>query len=455
MIEHMFDILQRETDLTADSGPDWSGVDLAAWDDADPAPITAVADDDSVPAHLEAMQPGLFLAVVLMSLDVSRLSGHDRIRVLRAHQRMVSYFQARLCADMASIPEYLVQEGESSPDLADEAAATEIRAALRLTRRAADSEMVFALDLQRRLPAVWDALMAGVIDVRRARVIVEDTMHVSVSTARAITEQLLEVAPRLTTGQLRARLRQLCVDVNPDDAKDRYESAVEQRRVVLQPTATGTAELVGMNLPADRATAAMAHVNRLARSLSGRTETRSMDQLRADVFLDLLTGRADEVDRKQAGVDLQVDLATLAGLSDASGDLAGFGPVIADVARQVAERQADGTWSWTVIDSDTGMPAATGTTRRRPTTAQRRQITARDRTCVFPGCRMPAIDCDIDHREPWHQGGPTTVANSGTLCRHDHGNKHRHGWTYQPISGGDYLWTSPLGHRYTTGGTPP
>jgi hypothetical protein len=26
---------------------------------------------------------------------------------------------------------------------------------------------------------------------------------------------------------------------------------------------------------------------------------------------------------------------------------------------------------------------------------------------VFPGCRMPATTCDIDHHTPWSQGGPT------------------------------------------------
>jgi hypothetical protein len=33
--------------------------------------------------------------------------------------------------------------------------------------------------------------------------------------------------------------------------------------------------------------------------------------------------------------------------------------------------------------------------------------------------------------------------------------RHKFGWTYKPIPGGDYLWTSRLGLKYTTSGRPP
>ncbi|HUP14858.1 MAG TPA: HNH endonuclease signature motif containing protein, partial [Acidimicrobiia bacterium] len=71
------------------------------------------------------------------------------------------------------------------------------------------------------------------------------------------------------------------------------------------------------------------------------------------------------------------------------------------------------------------------------------------------GCRMPAIDCDLDHRRPWADGGPTKTSNLAPLCRHNHNTKHRCGWTYQKLPNGDYLWTSRLGHTYTTSGHPP
>ena len=177
-----------------------------------------------------------------------------------------------------------------------------------------------------------------------------------------------------------------------------------------------------------------------------------MDQLRADVYLDLLTGTADS---SAGGVHIQTDLDTLVGLAEHPGELAGYGPVIADIARKVVAEQDNAQWRWTVTDPATGQALYDGTTRRRPTTSQRRTVEARNQTCIFPGCRMPAIDCDLDHTTRWADGGETTTDNLTPLCRHDHRIRHQAGWTHQPLPNGDHQWTTKLGHTYTTSGQPP
>lgn len=201
----------------------------------------------------------------------------------------------------------------------------------------------------------------------------------------------------------------------------------------------------------------MKRINRNARSLRLAGDQRSIDQLRTDVFLDFGTAGSAE-SPPEGSVDLLVDLETLAGLTDDPGRLAGYGPVIADVARDAAKRQDRGEWTYTVTDPETGRPLVTGTTRRRPTAAQRREVAARNRTCVFPGCRMPARDCDLDHRIAWAQGGKTRTPNLGPCCRHDHRIRHAAGWSYEVLPDGDITWRSALGHVYRTGsstGLPP
>jgi hypothetical protein len=245
------------------------------------------------------------------------------------------------------------------------------------------------------------------------------------------------------------------VEADPDEAVSRYRSAYEGRRVIIEPSIEGTAHLLGLDLPPDRVAAILGRIGLLARSLQTGGESRSMDQLRADVFLDLLEGNQTVGSSRRGVVDLHVDLPTLAGLAENPGELAGFGPVIADIARQVTERQHRSEWRWTVTDPTTGLPVDQGTTRRRPSVAQRRQVETINPTCVFPGCRMPATSCDLDHRQPWAQGGPTTTDNLVPLCRHDHRIRHQAGWKHQPLPGGDHHWTSPLGHQYTTSGQPP
>jgi hypothetical protein len=408
-----------------------------------------------LPKALEQMDPGPALAAFLSTLSYETLSGFDRVRVLKAHQRIASFFQARVFEGMASISQ-LMNQLEADPEVAHEAAAAEIGAALHLTRRAADSDLALAIDLKERLPEVWETLAAGKIDLRRARVIVYETSHLSETAARDVVGRVLEAATRLTTGQLKALLRRVCVQNDPDDAATRYREAVEERRLKTEPSVDGTAHLYGLDLPPDRLQGAMRRINDLARSLKTRDETRTLDQIRADVFLDLLDGKHSiHSDGRRGVVDIHVDLTTLVRLSEDPGELAGYGPVIADIARQVAENSLGAEWRWTLTHPDSGQVIDNGTTRRRPTTAQRRHVEARNRTCVFPGCRMPSVDCDLDHSRPWAHGGPTTERNLAPLCRHNHNTKHRCGWTYRKLPNGDYLWTSRLGHTYTTSGHPP
>ena len=161
-----------------------------------------------------------------------------------------------------------------------------------------------------------------------------------------------------------------------------------------------------------------------------------MDQLRADLLLELLLGKEQGLGKERGSVDLRVDLETLAGLSEAPGELMGLGPVISDLARQVAEEQRHCQWTFTVTDPETGMPIHTGITRRRPRRDLRRKVEARQPTCVFPGCRMPSGRCDLDHRKMYSEGGPTCESNLVPLCRRHHRCRHRLGWRHQPLPPG-------------------
>ncbi len=347
-----------------------------------------------------------------------------------------------------------IDEDDMAADMVEEAAASEVAAALRLTRRAADVEMALALELQRRLPEVWDWLLAGMIDVRRARVLVDGTLHLGVAAAQGVVATVLEDAALMTTGQLGAKLRRLCIQHDPGDAKERYRHAVEDRRVVAEATIDGTVDLHAINLAPHRTQAAMRRINRLAQDIKHTGDPRSIDQIRADVLLDLLEGTGKVADDR-AGVLVMVDLLTLAGLADNPGELAGYGPVGADIARQVAEHQVNTKWRWALVDPDTGMPIDGGVTRRRPTTAQRRKVTTLHPTCVHPGCRMPAHQCDLDHINPHSETGTTCTDDLAPLCRHHHMLKHHTGWHYKPLPNGDHQFTSPLGHKYTTSGRDP
>jgi hypothetical protein len=412
-------------------------------------------EGEGIPRGLAEMPPGPRLAAILASIDRDRISGYDRVVLLRARARQIAHDQAEFYADINSIHEAedKVIPGEWTSDV-EEIVASEIRAALTLTRRSADYHLGLASDLVRHLPQLGQALLEGRIDLAKARVIIEETAHLDQDTAQRVAGIALERAPAQTTGQLGARIRKLVILVDPDAAKTRYQEAVEERRISSSANPDGTANLHGLNLPAHRTGAAMRRLNRLAQAAKSADDPRTMDQVRADVLMDLLQGKKSSHQGGARGtVDIQVDLTTLAGLAEEPGELRGFGPVIADIARQVAEEQPDSEWRYTITDHQ-GQVVHNGTTRRRPTADQARQVEARNPTCVFPGCRNPASECDLDHNQAWSEGGPTEVENLAPLCRHDHVIRHR-GWMIRQIRPGAYQWISPLGHKYTVGPGPP
>ena len=55
-------------------------------------------------------------------------------------------------------------------------------------------------------------------------------------------------------------------------------------------------------------------------------------------------------------------------------------------------------------------------TARLFTGATRRGIQLRDRECTHPYCDRPALDCQVDHIQPYTDGGPTTFENGRLLC---------------------------------------
>ena len=97
-------------------------------------------------------------------------------------------------------------------------------------------------------------------------------------------------------------------------------------------------------------------------------------------------------------VNVTVGYGTLLGLDDRPGELAGFGPVSADVARRLA---MDGTWRRLLVEEPSGTVLDVGTTRYVPPADMVELVRERNRTCVIPTCGMPARQCQTDHTVPF------------------------------------------------------
>ncbi|MFC0557382.1 DUF222 domain-containing protein, partial [Planotetraspora thailandica] len=250
-----------------------------------------------IPEGLAEMAPGPELAAVLGGLDLRRLSGYDAVLVLQAYARLEAHVQARKALVMAEVGLYV-----PSPDdmrkaaVPDEYAADEVRAALVLTRRAAEREYAFAHDLCTRLPRVWQALLDGRIDKPRALVVSEWLEDVPAGLARAVADQVLPAAGRSTTSRLAEMIKRLLVAADPSWARRRYERAVQRRRVEGRMVRDGTACITGHQLPLDQAAAAIGRVNAVAQQAKAAGLAAPIDHVRTDIFLGLLDGSLTGLD---------------------------------------------------------------------------------------------------------------------------------------------------------------
>jgi Domain of unknown function (DUF222) len=183
---------------------------------------------------------------------------------------------------------------------------------------------------------------------------------------------------------------------------------------------------------------------------------RTMDQRRADALVDLArrslaTGRLggdgialSTAQGRRPHIQVTVPLSTLIGIDDHPGELTGYGPIPASVARRIA---ADGVWRRLLTDPATGRLLDYGTTRYSPPQDLRDVIIGRDRECIFPTCTMPAHRCQVDHTIP-HPEGPTAQTNLGPPCEPHHDLKTRWGWQLDQPEEGRFTWTSPIGKQY-------
>ena len=363
------------------------------------------------------------------AIGLGRLTDDELIGMMRAARRLASWSAAMELAAVGDLWRRRWTEEQVGDTGAARHADDEIAAALTLTGRAADQVLSLAVAL-RRLPLTSRALTAGDIDLPRAMVIADEVTGLDNEHAAAVEQVIIGKAAGQTTGQLRAATRRAVLSADPRAARKRKERALQDSRVERWDEHGGTAALAGRDLPPASVLAADQNLSALARQLKSAGAPGTMDQLRAQVYLALLTGSSvgslipagpgtasgmspDDTPRGFPGladdspasnladagalarprgfggagtsaspgpslasgtVNLTMPLASWLGLSDAPGDAAGFGALDADDSRAIADAlsaRADTRWCLTLTDSH-GRPVVHGCARAGPPPSQRR-----------------------------------------------------------------------------------
>jgi hypothetical protein len=180
-----------------------------------------------------------------------------------------------------------------------------------------------------------------------------------------------------------------------------------------------------------------------------------------DLLVDLLTGRVSAHNGDpEAGrpviahatvgkplIQVVVGLDTLTGTDDLPGELVGYGPVPAGLAREAA---ADGVWKRLVTDPVSGALLDHGRQTCRPPAALNDFVRARDQICRHPICTRRTPDADLDHHQRWEHHGGTEKANLFEHCRHHHVLEENEAWEVITNPDGSPTWATPTGCRYTS-----
>ncbi|TQK20094.1 uncharacterized protein DUF222 [Microbacterium sp. SLBN-154] len=350
-------------------------------------------------------------------------------------------------------------------DMALRGVAAEIAAAVRLSDRAVQRQIDSAFALVNDYPATVHCLEKGLLTRAHVAVVEDVGRRVPFELKGEFDQLAAEICLDETPGRARADLEVLAERMNPRSLTERHAGAFRERKIVRYPIGDGMSELRSVHSTVliegifqritDEANAVIAA--RESNPGDGVTaDTRSLDEVRADLFADMLLTSTPGIGPTgdlpgglgaiKAKVQVVIPVMALMGQSDVPCDLAGVGPIDANTARLLAGN-SDGTWERLLTHPVTGLTMAVD--QYRPTAAMDRFLKGRDKHCRWPGCRMPARKCEVDHNHDAALGGKTEICNLCCLCQRHHSMKQFTAWKVRQLDGGVIEWTSPTGRVYT------
>ena len=338
------------------------------------------------------------------------------------------------------------------------------------------SQLNTALALSAHLDLLWQLCLEGRCDAYRAGLVADLARHAldDETDLRTLGRRLerflrkhLKVVPGLeelagvdsvlscTPKQLRNRVNYEIRKLRSPDAEEAFRKAHAQREVSVQDGDGDQQGLSWLTIGAttDQATVAFRRLTHAAKQRRVEGDERTLDQLRSDLAMDLLTGRQDGVPLPAYArpvVNLTVPLQTVMGISDSPGVLSGGQVVPAGLSRMIAQTPG-ATWHRMLTDP-AGHMVELSTASYRPTKAIWEQVVAEHGVCFRPRCDTPATESEIDHRVAW-PAGATSPGNLWPGCKRDHKAKHAPGFTISQTETGSFALVTLAGFAHVIDAT--
>jgi hypothetical protein len=248
--------------------------------------------------------PGRDLQAALASIDARSLCGADLALVIQAQARLLAWVQASMAATITEFVHCPASTVVPTARVAgvQEFACDELALVLHLAPMTGKNLVLRAVDLVERHPRLWAALSDGVIDMRKVSAVTTLCPDTDNALAAALDDVLLSTAVRDdgTTGLaqtiadtpkvLGLRAQRILSGLDPSWTRAARREGIARRRLAKGSYGVGVGFLGLYDIGIPGMAAAYEHVNAIARGIKNLGDTRTLDQVRADTALDLLTG---------------------------------------------------------------------------------------------------------------------------------------------------------------------
>jgi hypothetical protein len=381
------------------------------------------------------------------AVRIDRIARLEKIKAAAAALQMaesVRFAQSQADAQLAA---------DVHPDRIGRGIADQLGLACRMSGFAAARRLRVARALWFELPETYRLLVAGEISEYVASLVVTETWHLD-PTARHEVDAKITAAGIAQMGPRSAAAcaRTYAYEADPQGYVQRGRTERKNRRVTLRP-APDTMSLLSGYVPAEQGVACLKALRDQTDAVKATGDPRCRDQIMADTLVERVTGQANAAD---VNAELQI-VMPLDALLDANdhraAELDGYGPLPADLARDLLLTSKGRLWWRRLYAAPVGGPLVGGDPHRRHFEGHlRKLILWRDRQCRDPFCDAPIRH--IDHIQRYADSGLTVYPNGRGECERGNYAREMPGWKVEQLSSGldgqphTIKITTPTGHAY-------
>jgi hypothetical protein len=419
----------------------------------------------------------------------SALEDPDRIDLIRALERLVcvaTATQASLTAELDDSQRAQQAAQGVPPSQQGRGVAAQVALARRESHHRGQRHLGLARIVRDELPFTREAWRAGRITEWKATVIARETACLTLADRAAVDEEVASDPVRLEQmgdRELSAACQQAAYRLDPTSYVTRRRRAEADRTVTLRPAPDAMTWLTAL-LPVKEGVGVFAALSRAADSARATGDPRSRGQVMADALVDSVLSAAcragdaqvtwgaqttwdaqtirdvqppdgDRGPRPQPTVSLGLVMTdqALFGTSDEPAHVEGYGPVPAELAREIVAKacsRGERVWLRRLYTSPgRGELVAMDSHARLFRGSLARFVRLRDQICRTPWCDAPVRH--VDHAHDASEGGATGIDNAQGLCEACNHAKQARGWVARAGPDGDghtVETTTPTGHRY-------